>query len=160
MNLAHRRALSWTLLALVVVVGLAFAARPDDTARTPEDRVFAIARTTKCPTCRSQSVAESNAPVAKEIRDVIATRVAAGDDDGEIRDLLISRFGRSVELRPSATGVTGLVWVIPVVAFLLAAAGLALAFTRWRGREAHGASAADRALVAEALTDERADQES
>ena len=82
------RWLSWALMAAVLVGGLFVATRPDDTARTPEDRIFAIARTTKCPTCRSQSVAESEAPIAKEMRADIARRVEAGDTDEEIRAFL------------------------------------------------------------------------
>ena len=141
---------SWLVMGVVLLVGLVAAAQPDDAARTPEDRIFAIARTTKCPTCRSQSVAESEAPIAKEIRADIARRVEAGESDDEIRDFLRSRFGEEVELRPSATGVTGLVWVIPVVATVLAAFGLGLVFRRWRRATSVEATDEDRALVAEA----------
>lgn len=141
---------SWALMSLVLGGALIVATRPDDAARTPEDRVFAIAETTKCPTCRSQSVAESEAPIAKEIRADIARRVEAGDTDAEIRSFLRSRFGEEVELRPSASGVTGLVWVIPVVAVVVAGAGLALVFWRWRRSGAIEATDADRELVAEA----------
>lgn len=141
---------SWGLMALVLLGGLIVATRPDGAARTPEDRIFAIAETTKCPTCRSQSVAESEAPIAKEIRADIARRVEAGDTDGEIRGFLRSRFGEEIELRPSASGVTGLVWVIPVVAVIVASAGLALVFVRWRRTGSVEATEADRELVAEA----------
>lgn len=139
--------LSWGVMALLLLVGLIVALQPDDSARTPEDRVFAIARTTKCPTCRSQSVAESEAPIAKEIRADIARRVEAGDTDEEIRAFLRSRFGEEVELRPSSSGVTGLIWVIPVVAFAIGAAALALVFLRWRRLETVEATAEDRELV-------------
>jgi len=141
---------SWALMALVLTVSLVVAARPDGAVRTPEDRIFAIAETTKCPTCRSQSVAESEAPIAKEIRADIARRVESGDTDQQIRDYLRSRFGQEVELRPSATGVTGLVWVLPVVVVLLASVGLAMGFRRWRRTGAAPVTDADRAIVAEA----------
>lgn len=141
---------SWALMGLVLAGGLFVATRPDGAVRTPEDRIFAIAETTKCPTCRSQSVAESEAPIAKEIRADIARRVESGETDSEIRGFLRSRFGEEIELRPSATGVTGLVWVIPVVVVVLAAAGLALAFRRWRRTGAVEVTDADRELVAEA----------
>ena len=141
---------SWLLMGMVLAVALVAATRPDDAARTPEDRIFAIARTTKCPTCRSQSVAESEAPIAKEMRADIARRVESGETDDEIRDFLRSRFGEEIELRPSASGVTGLVWVIPVVAMVLASVGLAMVFRRWRRSTAVEATDADRALVAEA----------
>ena len=137
-------------MGVVLAIGLVIAARPDDTARTPEDRIFAIAETTKCPTCRSQSVAESEAPIAKEIRADIARRVEAGDSDVEIRAFLRGQFGEEVELRPSATGVTGLVWILPVVVIGVAAAGLALGFRRWRTAASTEVTDEDRALVAEA----------
>jgi cytochrome c-type biogenesis protein CcmH len=137
-------------MGLVLAGGLIVATRPDGAARTPEDRVFAIAETTKCPTCRSQSVAESEAPIAKEIRADIARRVESGDTDEEIRGFLRSRFGEEIELRPSASGVTGLVWILPVVVVGLAAVGLALGFRRWRRSGPLEATDADRELVAEA----------
>jgi cytochrome c-type biogenesis protein CcmH len=137
-------------MGVVLAVALLVATRPDGAARTPEDRIFAIAETTKCPTCRSQSVAESEAPIAKEIRADIARRVESGETDEEIRAFLRSRFGEEIELRPSASGVTGLVWILPVVVLVLAAAGLALAFRRWRRSGSVEATDADRELVAEA----------
>ena len=103
-------------------------------ARTTEERVHDLASATRCPTCRSQSVAESGAPIAREIRTDIARRVEAGESDDQIRDFLVGRFGQDVLLTPPASGVAGLVWVIPVVAVVLAAAGLAVAFWRWRAR--------------------------
>ena len=141
---------AWALMGLILVGALLVATRPDQTARTPEDRIFAIAETTKCPTCRSQSVAESEAPIAKEIRADIARRVEAGDTDEEIRGFLRSRFGEEIELRPSATGVTGLVWILPVVVVIVAAAGLVLRFRRGRRSGPVEATDADRRLVAEA----------
>ena len=142
--------MSWAAMAVLLLAGLFVATRPDDTPRTPEDRIFAIAETTKCPTCRSQSVAESEAPIAKEIRAEIARRIERGDSDDQIRAQLRSRFGEEVELRPSASGVTGLVWVLPVVVIALGAAGLAMTFLRWRRAGTVEATEADRKLVAEA----------
>lgn len=141
---------SWAAMSVLLLAGLFVATRPDDTPRTPEDRIFAIAETTKCPTCRSQSVAESEAPIAKEIRAEIARRIERGDSDEQIRARLRDQFGEEVELRPSASGVTGLVWVLPVVVIALGAAGLALTFLRWRRAGTVEATEADRKLVAEA----------
>jgi len=143
--------LSWGLMAVVLVVALAVGLRPDGSPRTTEERVHDLASTTRCPTCRSQSVAESDAPIAREIRADIARRVEAGESDGEIRDFLVGRFGQDVLLTPPASGVAGLVWVIPVVAVVLAAVGLAAGFRRWRARAPTEATDADRALVDRAL---------
>jgi cytochrome c-type biogenesis protein CcmH len=141
---------SWLVLAGVLLVALIIGTRPDDTPRTTEEHVFAIAETVRCPTCRSQSVADSEAPVSRQIRAEIARRVAAGDSDDEIRDYLVGRFGQEVLLTPSASGVTGLVWIIPVVAVAAAVTGLVLAFRRWQRRPSVAATEEDRSLVAQA----------
>lgn len=141
-------------MALVAVAALVVGLTADDGPRTTEDRVTALGETVRCPTCRSQSVAESEAPVAREIRAEIADRVEAGESDAEIRDYLVSRYGQEVLLTPPAEGVAGLVWVIPVVAVVAALAGLAVAFRRWRDQPVVHATAADRALVDAALAAE------
>ena len=141
---------SWLAMVLVLAGALAVGLQPDDTARTPEERVFEVASGYKCPTCRSQSVADSEAPTAKAIRAEIGRRLEAGESEQSIRDYLVGRFGEEVVLTPSSSGVTGLVWIIPVVAVTLAAAGLGLAFRRWRRRPSISASAEDRSRVAAA----------
>ena len=141
---------SWLLMGVVVLGALAVGLQPDDAARTQEDRIFALAETLKCPTCRSQSVADSEAPSAKAIRAEIARRFEAGESEAEIRDYLVSRFDEEVLLTPSSSGVTGLVWVLPVVAAALGAGGLFLAFRRWSRRPSVAATDEDRRRVAEA----------
>lgn len=141
---------SWLLMGVVLLGALAVGLQPDDTPRTPEDRVFALAGTFKCPTCRSQSVADSEAPSAKAIRAEIARRLRDGDSDEEIRDYLVGRFGEEILLTPSASGVTALVWVLPVVGVALGAAALMLAFRRWRRRPSVAVTDEDRRRVAAA----------
>ena len=141
---------SWLVMGLVLAGALVIGLQPDDTARTPEERVFDVASGYKCPTCRSQSVADSEAPSAKAIKAEIARRLEAGQSEQEIRDYLVAQFGEEVVLTPSSSGVTGLVWVIPVVAVALAAAGLGLAFRRWRRRPSVEVSEEDRSRVAAA----------
>lgn len=144
---------SWLLMGVVLLAALVVGLQPDDQARTPEERVFEVAAGYKCPTCRSQSVADSEAPSAKAIKAEIARRLEAGESDQEIRDYLVDRFGEEIVLTPSSSGVTGLVWIIPVVAVAIAAAGLALAFRRWQRRPSVAASDEDRARVAAARGD-------
>jgi cytochrome c-type biogenesis protein CcmH len=127
-----RRRLSWVAVGLVSLAALAWGTLGDSEPRTAEDRARALAETIKCPTCRSQSAADSDAPASEAIRDVIAERIAAGQSDAEIRAYFASRYGEQILLTPSASGLTGLVWVLPVVVLVLAAAGLSWAFVRWR----------------------------
>jgi cytochrome c-type biogenesis protein CcmH len=128
---AVRRA-SWVAMAVVVGTALfvgTFAGRDDP---TPAERARSIAVTIKCPTCRSQSVAESDAPAAEFIREDIAKRIADGQSDAEIRDYFASRYGEQILLTPPRTGISALVWTLPVVVLVGAVAGLVAAFRRWR----------------------------
>ena len=145
-----RRRWGWLAMGLVVAGALVVGLQPDDTPRTPEERVFSVAEGYKCPTCRSQSVADSEAPSAKAIRAEIARRLEAGESEDEIQAYLVSRFGEEVVLTPSASGVTALVWVLPVVLVAVGTAALVLAFRRWQRRPSTGPSDADRDLVARA----------
>ena len=150
----------WVLMGAIVLVALVVGTRPDDTPRTNEDRAHALADTLKCPTCRSQSVADSDAPVSKEIRAEIIRRVESGETDQQIRDYLVGRFGEDVVLTPAASGVTGLVWVLPVVLVVAGGAALGFAFRRWRRRSPVGVTEDDRALVDKARRELEGDRPS
>ena len=128
-------------------VALAVGASRTGGASTPEERIDAIARTVKCPVCPGESVYESRNSVALNVKAEIARQVRAGQTDDQIRAGLAARYGESVLLVPKASGVDALVWVLPVVVLVAAAAGLVVAFRRWR-RDATAAGApteADRA---------------
>lgn len=140
----------WVVMGLVIVLALFVGTRPDDTPRTNEERAHALADGLKCPTCRSQSVADSDAPVSKEIRAEINRRIEEGETDEAIRAYLVGRFGTDVVLTPSASGVTGLVWVLPVVLVVAGGVALGFAFRRWRRRSPVAVTDADRALVEQA----------
>jgi cytochrome c-type biogenesis protein CcmH len=105
----------------------------------------------KCPVCRSQSVADSDVAAARAIRTEIAKRVGEGQSDDDIRDAIAATYGDDVQLTPERGGFSGLVWILPVVALVLALAGLSAAFARWRRHVQVEASDADRALVEQAL---------
>ena len=145
------RRLSWLAMALVLVGMLAYGATDARAPRTEADRVNAIASEIRCPTCAGLSAAESDAAAAQAVRDEIRTRLREGESDQEIRSYFVSRFGREILLKPEASGVAGLVWVLPVAGFVVAAGGLVLALRRWRTAPVGPATDADRRLVAEAL---------
>jgi cytochrome c-type biogenesis protein CcmH len=141
-------------MALVLAVAMFVGVREDRAPRTENDRVTAIADEVRCPTCESLSAAESDAAAAQAVRDEIRTRLRDGQTKGQILAFLASRYGDDILLRPDATGVAGLVWVLPVAAFLLAAGGLAWAVRRRSGAGADVTAAPsdlDRHLVEEAL---------
>ena len=126
-----RRWLPWLALALVLVAALAIGAR-HRSSTSLDTHVRRIASQVKCPTCQGQSAADSNAASSEAIRDEIRVRLQEGQSDGEIRAYLVSRFGRDILLKPPASGISGLVWALPVVVFVAAGAALAVSFRRWR----------------------------
>lgn len=142
-----RRWVPWVTIAVLVIGALAMAELDSAGPTTDADRARSLAATVRCPTCRGQSVLESDAPTARAIRDEIDRRIVAGETDREIRAYLVSVHGREILLNPPRSGVAGLVWVLPVAAMLAALGGLALAFHRWQAGPRARPTAADRALV-------------
>jgi cytochrome c-type biogenesis protein CcmH len=117
---------------------------------TAEDRINDVAKTIKCPTCQGESVADSSAPTSREIRADIADRLSRGETGEMVRAFYADRYGPAILLTPSGSGVTSIVWILPVVALVAAVAGLVAVFRRWRHGEEARATAADREIVEQA----------
>jgi len=146
------RLLGWVALGLIVAAALAVAVVRDEGPADSRERIEAIARTLKCPTCEAESVYDSRATSAMQIKAEIARQVAAGRTDAEIRAGIERSFPGS-QFVPPAEGFASLVWALPVIAGIAAVAGLVVMF---RSRRLAGAaSAEDRALVAAALAAQR-----
>ncbi len=137
----------WVLSIVVIAVALTVAAAGSRAPRTTGERVERLAATIKCPTCAGQSVAQSEAPASRDIRADIQRRVAEGESDDTIRQAMAIRFGPDILLSPSPHGIVGLVWLLPVLAFLGCATGLAVAYARWRAHRQGPPSASDRELL-------------
>jgi cytochrome c-type biogenesis protein CcmH len=142
--------LPWIGLAVVVVVALAVGSSSGGGPESVNHHVQRVARGVRCPTCRDLSAAESDAAAAKAVRLSIRREIQAGKSDAEIRTALANRYGREILLTPDAGGVSGLVWVLPVVAVVLALGFLVMAFRRWRP-DGRSPTEADRELVERAL---------
>jgi cytochrome c-type biogenesis protein CcmH len=141
----------WVVIVALCVALLSVAVidkntSPDDNA----DREFGLAAQFACPVCGGQSIAESDVPIAREIRKEIRIRLDQGQTDDQIRQYLVGLYGENIDLKPKASGVTGLVWAIPVFVFVLALAGLVAVFRRWRNEATVLATDDDRAMVAAA----------
>jgi cytochrome c-type biogenesis protein CcmH/NrfF len=116
------------LMALLALLGtVAWSVRPRE--ETPAGRVDRITSELRCVTCQGLSVKDSLAPSARQMRDIVAQRVAEGRTDDEIRDEFRASYGDWVFLSPSATSWTGLIWLVPLIAL---AAGLGVALARIR----------------------------
>ena len=121
----------WLLVLVVVVGSLVVSEVADQAPRTNADRVHALAGDFACPVCQGQSLGESDVPIARTIRSTIRTMVDEGRTDAEVRTMLVDRFGEDIDYTPTGRGLTGLVWVLPVLAAAAALTGVSLAVARW-----------------------------
>lgn len=147
----HRwRSIGWVGVLTVVVVALSIATLSHRDQPNNAERSLNLAEQFACLVCGGQSVAQSDSASAKTIRAEIDKRIDQGQTDKQITDFLIGTFSETISLRPRASGVVGLVWITPVVAFVTAVAGLIVVFRRWHLAEVAEASDADRLLVEQA----------
>jgi cytochrome c-type biogenesis protein CcmH len=137
-------------MAAIVVVVLVLASGGTG-PRTNAERIDAIAKTIKCPTCVGESVYVSQAVAAEDIKEEIARQVGGGRTDDEVQSYFAERLGDEFLLTPPAGGLGALTWILPVVVLVLAFGGLGFAFARWRTVLAARPDDADRALVDAAL---------
>lgn len=93
-------------------------AQLDDPAQEAQARE--LMHTLRCLKCQSQSIADSDAPMAGDMRHQVRTRIAAGESPDEVRDWLISRYGDYVSYEPQVSETTWPLFVLPVILLLLA----------------------------------------
>lgn len=75
----------------------------------------------RCPKCQNQNIADSNAPIAQDLRKLLHQQLEKGATDDEIRDYMVARYGEFVRYRPSFSGATALLWLAPGILLLLGA---------------------------------------
>jgi cytochrome c-type biogenesis protein CcmH len=115
----------------------AYAVQPDEIMSDPakESRARDLSRELRCMVCQNQSIDDSEAPLARDLRLLLRERIAAGDSDAQVIDFLVARYGEFVLLKPRLAPHTLLLWLLPPLA--LAGGGLALwAYGRRRSRSA------------------------
>lgn len=95
-----------------------------------EQRARDLSREIRCVVCQSQSIAESDAGIAKELRAMIREQIAAGRSNGEIKDYLVARYGDFVLFDPPFKASTYALWIGPFAVLVLAAVGVAVFFRR------------------------------
>lgn len=98
-----------------------------------EQQVKAIATELRCPVCQGESIYDSHATVAAQMKALIREQVAAGKSPDEIKSFFVERYGEFVLMQPRASARTALVWVFPVIAFF---GGTLLLFMVLRARAA------------------------
>jgi cytochrome c-type biogenesis protein CcmH len=114
----------------------AYAVQPDELMADPvkEARARELSRELRCMVCQNQSIDDSEAPLARDLRLLVRERIAAGDSDAQVIDFLVARYGEFVLLKPRLEPHTFLLWLLPPV--VLAASGLALWMQSRRSRSA------------------------
>jgi cytochrome c-type biogenesis protein CcmH len=117
---------------LLALAAPAFAVQPDEILPDAglERRARAISADLRCLVCQNQSIDESDAPLARDLRILVRERLKSGDDDAKVRDFVVQRYGDFVLLRPRFALHTALLWLAPALALSLGALGLVLTLRR------------------------------
>ena len=138
------------ILGSVLAIGLmtlspAHAVQPDEVMSdsAKEARARDLSRELRCMVCQNQSIDDSEAPLARDLRLLVRERIAAGDSDQQVLDFLVARYGEFVLLKPRLEPHTWLLWLLPPL--VLGGGGLALWFQG--RRRSRSASSADSSAV-------------
>ncbi|OWV74890.1 cytochrome C [Rhizobium sp. R339] len=122
------RLLSWFFLVLFILFTpfSAFAVNPDEVLADPalEARARTLSAELRCMVCQNQSIDDSNADLAKDLRLLVRERIKDGDSDDQVLNYIVSRYGEFVLLKPRFNIKTVLLWGAPVL--LVIAGGLSL----------------------------------
>ena len=137
-----KRLLTW-VFAIAVIAGspAAYAVQPDEIMSDPakESRARDLSRELRCMVCQNQSIDDSEAPLARDLRLLVRERIAAGDSNAQVLDFLVARYGEFVLLKPRLEPHTLLLWLLPP----LALAGGALALWMHNRRRSRSLAAED-----------------
>lgn len=90
-------------------------------SRDLEVRYQALSAELRCPKCQNQNIADSNAPIAKDLRKLLHQQLETGASDDQIKQFMVSRYGEFVLYRPRFSGATAMLWLAPALLFLCAA---------------------------------------
>jgi cytochrome c-type biogenesis protein CcmH len=122
------RRLALIVAAAFVLAGPALAVTPDEQLQDPklEARARALSQELRCLVCQNQSIDDSAAPLAHDLRVILRERLAAGDSDKQAVDYLVARYGDFVLLKPPFQPDTWALWFGPAAILLLGGAGAAL----------------------------------
>lgn len=137
---------------LVFLASPLWAVEPDEILDDPvlENRARELSQGLRCPVCRNESIDESNASLAKELRIVLRERLVAGDTDQQAVDFMVARYGEYVLLRPDTRGANLILW-LAAPALLLIALGVGWVTIRRRNIATDPLTEAEKAELDEIL---------
>jgi cytochrome c-type biogenesis protein CcmH len=133
--MAARSSLRAWLFSLAIVLSVAspaLAVQPDEMLQDPalEARARALSEGLRCLVCQNQSIDDSDAPLAKDLRILVRERLKAGDSDQQIIDFIVSRYGEFVLLKPRFSPHTWLLWLATPLVLLAAIATIVYGYRR------------------------------
>jgi cytochrome c-type biogenesis protein CcmH len=124
------------LLCLALLgAGRAVAVTPDEMLKDPglEARARALSAELRCMVCQNQSIDDSDAPLAHDLRLLLRERLTAGDTDQQAIDYLVARYGEFILLRPRLSAHTVLLWATPMAVLVIGGVAIAFAIRRRQG---------------------------
>jgi cytochrome c-type biogenesis protein CcmH len=126
--------LGWLLLVAVVLVWPTVAVEPNEMLADPalEARAREISRGLRCVVCQNESIDESSADLAHDLRTLVRERLVAGDSDEQVVQYIVDRYGDFVLLRPPVKPATYLLWASPAILLLIAAVLIVIYLRRHR----------------------------
>lgn len=144
MRTTMRALLCRTLVCAAVAFTIAAPARavqPDEMLPDPrlEQRARALSQHLRCMVCQNQSIDDSEAPLAKDLRLLVRERLKAGDSDPQVIDYMVARYGDFVLLKPRFSWQTVVLWLTPAIVLLVGGFGLLIALRRRRSLAAAAA---------------------
>ena len=109
-------------IILLFLASPLWAVDPNEILDDPvlEERARSLSQELRCPVCRNESIDESNATLAQELRIVLRERIVAGDTDQQALDFMVARYGEFVMLRPDARGANLILWLAAPAMLLIA----------------------------------------
>jgi cytochrome c-type biogenesis protein CcmH len=151
------------IIALLTFVAApcAMAVEPDEVLSdaTLEARARALSKELRCMVCQNQSIDDSEAPLARDLRILVRERLQAGDSDGQVIDFLVARYGEFVLLRPRLSWHTAVLWLGPAALLLVGGCAVLVLARRYRVNSAavaeaqQGLTAAEAARLSDVLRD-------
>lgn len=144
--------MKWLWLVLMLLATPLAAVQPDEMLADPalEARARAISAELRCPVCRNESIDESNAPVARDLRLMVRERLVAGDTDAQVIAAVVDRFGEFILLKPETSGANLILWLAPV-GLLVAGLAVGLAAQRRKVAVVETLTKAEQARLSEIL---------
>ena len=124
------RKIALLFLVLTLGLGAALAVEPEERLADPalEARARDISRELRCLVCQNQSIDDSDAELAADLRHIVRERLKAGDDNTQVLDYIVERYGEFVLMKPRLSPYTWALWATPIGILLIGGAGIVLLF--------------------------------